>query len=45
MMSRAADVIGFRDLKSRKTRSPNEPKFNVSEYVEREKQKDSCCGS
>ncbi|ELT94379.1 hypothetical protein CAPTEDRAFT_193005 [Capitella teleta] len=32
-----------RDLKSRKSRRPNEPKFNVAEYVDQEKQKPSCC--
>lgn len=32
-----------RDLKMRKTRRPNEPKFNVAEYVDQEKQQSGCC--
>ncbi|XP_014670471.1 PREDICTED: ras-related protein Rab-37-like [Priapulus caudatus] len=34
-----------RDLKSRKTRRPNEPKFNVTEYVNSEKKQTSTCCS
>ncbi|XP_046352423.1 ras-related protein Rab-37-like isoform X4 [Haliotis rufescens] len=32
-----------RDLKMKKTRRPNEPKFNVADYVEQEKKNASCC--
>lgn len=32
-----------RDLKSRKLRKPNEPSFNVAEYVNQEKQRGGCC--
>ncbi|CAH1794637.1 unnamed protein product [Owenia fusiformis] len=32
-----------RDLKSKKTRKPNEEKFNVAEFVDNEKQKAGCC--
>jgi Ras-related protein Rab-37 len=32
-----------RDLKSKKTQAPHEPKFNVQEYVDREKQTVGCC--
>ncbi|XP_064608016.1 ras-related protein Rab-37-like isoform X1 [Liolophura sinensis] len=33
-----------RDLKMKKTRRPNEPKFSVTEYVESEKKSAGCCG-
>ncbi|XP_035694404.1 ras-related protein Rab-37-like isoform X3 [Branchiostoma floridae] len=32
-----------KDLKSRKTRKPNDPKFSVTEYVDQEKQNQGCC--
>jgi len=32
-----------RDLKMQKTRKPNEPKFNVAEYVDAQKQHGGCC--
>ncbi|XP_019616789.1 PREDICTED: ras-related protein Rab-37-like isoform X1 [Branchiostoma belcheri] len=32
-----------KDLKSRKTRKPNDPKFSVTEYVDQEKQSQGCC--
>ena len=34
-----------RDLKLKKTRHPNEPKFNVGEYVDQHKEHGGCCGS
>ena len=33
----------FRDLKMKKTRRSNEPKFCVADYVEQEKKETSCC--
>ncbi|XP_074647311.1 ras-related protein Rab-37-like isoform X1 [Tubulanus polymorphus] len=32
-----------RDLKMKKTRSPNDPKFSVADYIEQEKKTGSCC--
>lgn len=32
-----------RDLKMKKTRHPNDPKFNVAEYVDKEKKTPGCC--
>ncbi|PVD39474.1 hypothetical protein C0Q70_02108 [Pomacea canaliculata] len=32
-----------RDLKMKKTRRPNEPKFCVADYVEQEKRQTGCC--
>ncbi|XP_012944215.1 ras-related protein Rab-37 isoform X2 [Aplysia californica] len=34
-----------RDLKMKKTRRPNEPKFCVADYVEQEKKQTGCCSS
>lgn len=34
-----------RDLKMKITRKPNEPKFNVAEYVDHEKKQIGCCSS
>jgi len=34
-----------KDLKMRKTRQPDEPRFNVAEYVDRQKQNTGCCNS
>lgn len=34
-----------RDLKMKKTRRPNDPKFCVADYVEQEKKETSCCNS
>ncbi|XP_070185262.1 ras-related protein Rab-37-like isoform X2 [Littorina saxatilis] len=34
-----------RDLKMKKTRRPNEPKFCVADYVEQEKKEGGCCSS
>lgn len=33
----------FRDLKMKKTRRSNEPKFCVADYVEQEKKETGCC--
>ncbi|XP_050391335.1 ras-related protein Rab-37 isoform X3 [Patella vulgata] len=34
-----------RDLKMKKTRKPNEPQFNVADYVDQEKSTSQCCSS
>lgn len=36
--------VSTRELKHRTTQQPNEPKFQIHEYIESQRQKSACCG-